>query len=349
MTPNPIFVETIRGQIVENRHRGAIAVVGPSGKSILSIGDIERAVFPRSSIKSIIALPFVESGAADGFGFGQKELAFICSSHSGEAAHRALTEEMLMRVGLSLDALECGPTWPYIEQNPTGPRAYAASGRLPERVCHNCSGKHAGLICTARHNGIDHQGYLSPDHILQKDVRQTLEDVTGARHEAAYRGIDGCSIPNYAIPLKNLALGMARMMTGEGLSDGLNEGISERRKDAAQRLVNACMAEPFYVAGTGRACTAFMEAAQGEIFAKYGADGVYALGLPKLGLGIALKCDDGTPRAAEAMAAGILRHLLPADHKAQTPLSAWTDKPIYSANGEQNGTLNFKPETLLGN
>lgn len=335
---NPILVETSRGALVENIHRGAIAVLDGHGKCLLSLGDVERLVFPRSSIKSIIALPFVESGAADAFGFGQKELAFASSSHSGEEAHRALTQAMLEKSGLDLSALECGPTWPYIEQAPTGPRDYAASGRQPERVCHNCSGKHAGLICTAVHKGEDHQNYLSPEHFLQEDVRKTLEKVTGAPHIEHHRGIDGCSIPNYAIPLQNLALGMARMMTGIS--------FSEKRAKAAERLVTACMAEPFYVGGTGRACTGFMEAAPGEIFAKYGADGVYALGLPKLGLGIAVKCDDGTPRAAEAMAAGIMKHMLPADHIAQQPLSSWTNKPIYSANGEQNGMLNFKSEAL---
>lgn len=335
---NPILVEAMRGAVVENRHRGAIAIVDETGKAIKTIGDVERPVFPRSSIKSIIALPLVESGAADVFGFDAADLAFASSSHSGEPAHLARAAHMLEACGLDASALECGPDWPYGEQWPTGTRQYAASGGQPARICHNCSGKHAGLICTAVHTGTNHRDYVKHDHVIQNNVRLALEAVTGAAHEERYRGTDGCSIPNYAIPLKNIALGMARMVTGKGLA-------ADRAK-AAQTIVTACMNEPFYVAGTGRVCTRLMQAAPGEIFAKYGADGVYAIGLPKLGLGIGLKCEDGSPRAAEAMAAGIIRYLFPADHAAQKALSMISDVALLTANGVPNGSRHFRLENI---
>lgn len=333
---NPILVETLRGAVVENFHRGAIAVIDADGNDVIAIGDIDRPVFPRSSIKSIIALPLVESGAAEAFNFGSKEIALASSSHSGEEAHRMLAHNMLKAAGQSEHALECGPTWPYGEQGTSGPRDYAASGNQPARICHNCSGKHAGMICTANHLGLPHSNYVDPNHLIQQEIKAALEDITGAEHSEAMRGVDGCSVPNYAIPLKNLALGMARMMTGQGIVAG--------RAHAAQKIVSACMADPFYVAGTGRVCTRLMSAAPGEIFAKYGADGVYALGLPKLGLGVGLKVDDGTPRAAEAMAAGILAQLLPNDHHAQPKLEALAAYPIHAASGEINGSVRFKPE-----
>lgn len=335
---NPILAEAMRGSVVENRHRGAIAIVDIAGKMVQAIGDVERPVFPRSSIKSIIALPLVESGAADAYGLGDADLAFASSSHSGEPAHLARAASMLAACGLDASALECGPDWPYGEQGQTGTRQYAASGGQPARICHNCSGKHSGLLCTAVHSGTEHRNYIQHDHPIQNNVRQALEAVTGAAHEERFRGTDGCSIPNYAIPLKNIALGMARMVTGRGLD-------ADRAK-AAQSIVTACMNEPFYVAGTDRICTKLMQSAPGEIFAKYGADGVYAIGLPKLGLGIGLKCEDGSPRAAEVMAAGIIRHILPEDHPAQEALSRLSDVTLLSANGLPNGSRHFRPENF---
>ena len=129
-----------------------------------------------------------------------------------------------------------------------------------------------------------------------------MQAVTGAAHGADDRAIDGCSIPTYAVPLKSFALGFARMATGRG--------FGPERAKAAKRLLSACMAEPFLVAGTGKADVALMQAAPGRIFVKTGAEGVYCAAVPELGLGIALKCDDGAGRAAEVMIAAVLAKLL---------------------------------------
>jgi L-asparaginase II len=166
----------------------------------------------------------------------------------------------------------------------------------------NCSGKHSGFLATCRHCGIDHRGYVGAGHRFQVMVAETMSAVTGVAHGSENSGIDGCSIPTYAVPLSSLALGFARMTTGNGLGP--------RRAAAAKRLIAACMAEPFFVSGTGGACTRLMEAAPGRIFAKIGAEGVYCAALPEHGLGIALKCDDGASRAAEAVVASVMGRLL---------------------------------------
>jgi len=324
---NPVLVEVLRGNHIESAHRGALAVFDAERESVWEVGDTARPVFPRSAVKAIQALPLVESGAAEAYGFSDRELALACASHSGEEAHTELARSMLARAGLGEAALECGTHWP---SNHDSTIALARAGRTPNGLHNNCSGKHAGFICTCVHTGIDPRGYVAAGHRLQELVRDTMEDVTGAPHGAGNRATDGCSIPTYAIPLKNLAIGFAKMATGQGLSPG--------RAKAARRLFAACMTEPFYVAGTGRADTALMEAAPGRIFVKIGAEGVYCAAVPELGLGIALKCDDGAGRAAEAMIAAVLSKLLRSDEALAATLDRHANPPIASRIGLEVGS-----------
>ncbi|WP_292900085.1 asparaginase [Nitratireductor sp.] len=304
---NPVLVEVLRGNVVESRHRGAIAVFDADGGKVMSLGDTDRPVFPRSAVKAIQALPFVESGAADAFGFGNREIALACSSHSGEPEHAALAVAMLERAGLGSDAFECGAHWSS-EQNVLIEQARDLSE--PTAAHNNCSGKHAGFLCTCAHLGHDPRGYVAFGHPAQEAVKAAMEEVTGAAHESDQCGTDGCSIPTYAVPLKALAQGFARMATGTGFAPD--------RAKAAKRIFAACMAEPFYVAGSGRADTRMMEAGKGRIFTKTGAEGVFCAAVPEKGLGIALKCDDGTTRAAEVMVAEVLAQLLDGDALAET-------------------------------
>jgi L-asparaginase II len=331
---DPVLVEVVRGEIVESVHRGAVAVIDATGKAVLDIGDTDRPVFPRSAVKAIQALPLVESGAADAYGFGDKELALACASHGGEPAHAELAASMLGRAGLDESALECGTHWPSHFESTV---ALARSGGAPNDLHNNCSGKHSGFICTCRHLGIDHRGYVAPGHRSQQMVCEAMEAVTGAAHNAENSGIDGCSIPTYAVPLKNLAIGFARMATGEG--------FSALRARAARRLMAACMAEPFYVAGSGRADTRLMQAAPGRIFVKIGAEGVYCAAAPELGLGIALKSADGGERAADVMIAAVLGKLLRQDRELAGKLAGMARPPILNRKGVTVGSL--RPTAVL--
>ena len=277
------------------------------GGIVMALGDVEAPVFPRSAVKAIQALPLVESGAADAYGFGERELALACASHSGEPEHSALAASMLERAGLDESALECGAHWPMRQE---AALELAAGGAKPSALHNNCSGKHSGFVCTCRHLGIDYRGYVGACHRAQEMVRDAMESVTGAAHSVDACGTDGCSIPTYAAPLQSFALGFARMATGAGLG-------TERAK-AAKRIFAACMAEPFFVAGTERLDTRLMGKASARIMIKTGAEGVYCGALPELGLGLAIKCDDGAGRAAEVMVSAVLAKLLEND----APLSA---------------------------
>lgn len=325
---NPVLVEVLRGDLVESVHRGAVVVVDADGTQKLALGDATQPVFPRSAVKAIQALPFVESGAADAYGFGDRELALACASHSGEPAHAELANAMLAKAGLGPDALECGAHWP---SNHAATIALARSGASPSALHNNCSGKHSAFVCTCRHLGIAHLGYVRPEHRFQQMIRETMEAVTGAPHNETNRGTDGCSIPTFAVPLHNLALGFARMATGNGLG-------TERAK-AAQRLMSACMAEPFQVAGTDRADTELMQAAPGRIFVKVGAEGVFCAALPDLGLGIAIKCDDGAGRAAEVMIAAVLGKLLAGDEALPGTLDKAARPVLKNWNGIEVASL----------
>jgi L-asparaginase II len=295
---NPILVEVTRGSRVESWHRGSAAVVDAGGAVVHSLGDIASPVFPRSAIKVMQALPLVESGAADRYAFGDKELSLACASHSGEEGHVALAADMLRRAGLDERALECGCHWP---SDSGVARALARQGRTPGALHNNCSGKHSGFLCTAVAMGEATEGYIGADHPVQARARAAMEDLTGTSFGEDLCATDGCSIPTYAAPLQAFAQGFAKLVSGTG--------VSPERAAAGQRLIAACIAEPWYMAGTGRACVSLIEAGAGRVFVKTGAEGVFCGAVPELGLGFALKIDDGAGRAAEISAAATLAQI----------------------------------------
>jgi L-asparaginase II len=325
---NPVLVEVTRGPEVESRHRGAVAVVDAEGATVLALGDVECRTYPRSAVKALQALPLVESGIADQFKLTDAEVALACASHAGERAHVETAAVMLAEAGRNAACLECGAHWPLSEM---AARALAGQGERPTALHNNCSGKHAGFVCACRHMGLDHRGYVKIGHDYQRLIAETMTEVTGARHDPDNAGIDGCSIPTYAIPLSNLAQGFARLATGQGLGPA--------RAEAARRLFAACMAEPFYVAGTARADTNMMKAAKGRVFVKVGAEGVYCGAVPELGLGFALKIDDGAGRAAEAAVAGLLARLLKDDAELSATFTGMSSVTMKNWNGIEVGQV----------
>jgi L-asparaginase II len=296
---NPFLVEVARGALVESRHRGSVSVVDADGAAVLSLGDVDRRVFPRSAVKALQAMPLVESGIAEAYALTDEEIALACASHSGEPEHVAAAQSMLAKAGLDEGCLECGVHWPMGE---AANRALAAKGQGPSALHNNCSGKHAGFICLACGMNEDPTGYVAAEHPVQRRVREALEDLTGACHTQEKGGIDGCSIPTYAIPLPSLAFGFARF--------GAGAGLSRESRAAAERIRRAVARHPFMVAGTGRFDTRLMEILRERAFVKTGAEGVYCAALPELGFGIALKAEDGNGRAAEAMMAALVLRFL---------------------------------------
>lgn len=301
---NPVLVEITRGELVESWHRGAIAICDAQGNVLFALGDIERPLFPRSSVKPIQALPLVESGAADAFGLGAEEIALACASHSGEPMHTERVAAWLKRLGLGERDLACGPHPPRYE--PVW-EDMIRRGEKPTRLHDNCSGKHAGFLTVARHWNIATAGYERHDHPVQQAVAKALGELSGIGAELPW-GIDGCTAPSFALPLSTFARALAKFAAPRDLAP--------ERARAMARIVDAMIAHPELVAGTGRVCTLLMRAGRGRIAAKTGAEGFYAAIAPGHGLGIALKIDDGASRAAETVMGFLLDRLGLVDREA---------------------------------
>jgi L-asparaginase II len=332
---NPIAVEATRGARVESRHRGAGAVFDADGASVLTFGDVETPIFPRSAVKALQALPLIESGAADTLKLSEAEIALVCASHSGEAVHVETARAMLAKAGLDESALACGVHWPLGE---AAARALARSGAKPTALHNNCSGKHAGFLCLACASGWATKGYEAAGSPVQREVRGAIAAMTGAALGEEVCATDGCSIPTYAVPLRALALGFARLGTGSGLAP-------ERAK-AAARLRAAVAANPLMVAGEGKFDTEVMRLFGARVFVKTGAEGVYCAALPELGLGLAVKADDGATRAARIMIAALIDRFLPMDETERARFAPFVALPLRNWNGIAVGAL--RPVGALG-
>jgi L-asparaginase II len=332
---NPVLVEAYRGDTVESAHRGAVAVCNADGGCVLALGDIRRPVFPRSAVKLLQALPLLASGAADALGLGDEELAVACASHNGEPAHVATVTGMLAKAGVDAGALECGAHWPYRE---AFQREMAARGETPSALHNNCSGKHAGFLCLACHMAGSRSprafasGYVRADHPVMREVSQALQDSTGWDLAKAPQGIDGCSIPTFAIPLQHLATAFARVGSGTGLSADLAR--------AARRLRQAVARAPFMVGGTDRFDTRVMQQLGERVCCKVGAEGVYCAAFPQRGLGVALKIDDGNnARAAEVVMAALIEAYVAMDAAESRLMHALSHVRLCNWNGIEVGSL----------
>ena len=329
---NPVLVEVTRGEGVESYHRGAIAIVNAAGDIVQSWGEIAAPVLPRSAIKSMLALAIIETGAADHFNVSDAELAIACASHSAEPEQLDLIEKWLARLSLSGADLECG-----------------AMGSIEEvvnadlirnqveltRVHNNCSGKHTGFLTTACHMDEPTNGYIKADHPAQKRLVVILEEMGDIDLSAAPRGCDGCGIPIIAMPLDAMARGFAKMASPDKLSS--------ERAAAARRITKAIRENPYMVAGHRRFDSLVIEATssgpKGAALVKTGAEGVYAAILPGLGLGVALKIDDGARRASEVAMAAVLGNLGVLNEDAKVDLENLIQPTVLNAAGDPVGVI----------
>ena len=314
--------------MVESRHRASIAVVDPEGGVVLSSGAFERVVYGRSAIKPLQAIPLIESGAAEAYNLSPAEISIACASHDGEARHVETVLAWLPRIGCDVSDLECGAHLPYHEASMID---LLRSGGEPTAAHNNCSGKHTGFLTLAKHLGVDTKGYIKYEHPVQQRILGVLESMCGLDLSNAPRGIDGCGIPVIGIPLGNIALGMARM------ADPSSQ--PEPRQAACKTILGAMAAEPFMVAGSTRFCTRIMEATGGRALVKTGAEGVYCGAIPELGLGFALKIDDGATRAAEVVTSQILHRLGILDEALAKTFADLIEPPLFNRVGKTIGQV----------
>jgi L-asparaginase II len=324
----PCLVEATRGEMVESRYRGAVAIIDSAGKIRHAIGAIDRPVFARSAIKPLQALPLVESGAADRYGLGDAELSLACASHQGQPIHIEMVTRWLDRIGLGPDDLECGA---HLPTDVPSSQALIRAGDAPTALHNNCSGKHTGFLCTAQCLGEPIRGYIEAEHPVQRRIAKVLEDMTGLDLSRAPRGRDGCGIPVIGIPLRGMAYAFARMADPHGLPDG--------RREAATRLLDAMAAEPVMIDGTAGLANAVMSVAGATVRLKPGAEGVFCAALPGLGLGVALKIEDGTQRAAQLAMMVVLDRLGCFDESQRMALHPYLAPRIRNVAGVDVGTV----------
>lgn len=302
----PLY-ELTRGEIVESLHYGALAVCDAQGELIAWHGDPETITYLRSSAKPFQALPFIEEGGKEYFDLTLKEIALMCASHSGTDEHVETAHSIQSKTGLSEIDLACG-CHP-ITHAPTI-KAMHQRGEAPTPNRHNCSGKHSGMLAYARMRGLPTREYIDPLHPIQQRILAVFAEMCALEIEEVEVGIDGCSAPNFAVPLRNAARGFARLCQPEGLP--------EKRRDACLTITQAMLAHPEMVGGPDSFDTALMKVARGKLICKGGAEGYQAagilpgaLGTGSPALGIAIKIADGDlkGRARPAVTLEVLRQL----------------------------------------
>ncbi len=312
-----ILAKVVRGATVESIHRGHLVIVDGDGQTIAALGDPDFVTFYRSSAKPFQAFPFLESGAAERFGFLESEIALACGSHSGEDYHVAAAAKMLERIGLSETDLRCGTHLPFDEKRA---EEMIRSGQTPTQLHNNCSGKHIAMLAFAKHTGADLNDYEDLENPVQQEIFRVVSRFTDVAVEDIRIGIDGCAAPNFALPISAMAKSFARLVFPPKTFDA-------DTREACRRIVSAMISYPQMIGGTGRLDTMLMTAAHGKLISKIGADGVYVAGvLPcerwKRGLGIAFKIEDGDDKRARAVVAvELLRRLEILDRETLTDIS----------------------------
>ena len=309
-----LLVEVRRGGIVESVHRGPVAIVDGTGRMIASLGDPEMRTFLRSAAKPFQAMPLLVTGATEAFAFDDQEVAICCASHHGQPRHTETVAAILRRIGQPSTCLLCGTHLPFDEAEA---QVLQRSGGKPSVLQHNCSGKHAGFLAAQVHLGLKPENYLDPDGPLQRQVLEVARKFSGCdRIDGA---IDGCSAPNFALPVS----GMARMFASLASS----KPTDDPDLDAARfRIARAMTTHPDMVSAPGELDTELMRAMAGQIVCKIGAEGVWCAGVRATdrwpeGLGIAFKFEDGSARARAHVALELIRQLGLIDPKSVPSLA----------------------------
>ncbi|GAB4477489.1 MAG: asparaginase [Anaerolineales bacterium] len=312
----------LSNEITESVHFGAVAVVDAQGKLIASYGDPYLVTYLRSTAKPFQALPLIESEAAKQYALRDDEIAIICSSHSGCDEHVAVVQKLQEKCGIQESDLLCGVHYPLHEETA---RILRQRDEKPTPNRHNCSGKHSGMIAYARFLNLPYDDYINPQHPIQQTILATFAEMCALPQEQVQIGTDGCSAPNFAVPLAHAARAYAR------LCDPIGGGVSpSQRVEACQRITRAMMAYPHLVGGPGRFDTRLMEVGGGVILSKMGAEGYQgigimpgALGKDSPGIGIAVKIADGDSRGkvCAAVSLEVLRQLGAIDAETQIALN----------------------------
>jgi L-asparaginase II len=323
-------VLVFRGDYLESTHEIHIAVVNAEGELLYSYGNPDRFTFPRSSMKPFQAVQLIETGAAEAFNYSAADISLSCASHSGESFHRHTVLEILNRAGLEEDHLQCGT---HIPRDMESYKQLIREGKDLTPVFSNCSGKHSGMLASAVYMNEDVQTYREISHPLQQRILEVIEDVCSFPKEDIQLSVDGCGVPVHQLPLRNVALGFARLAKPEIFSEG-------KRAQALKTICQSMIQHPEMVGGTDRFDTDLMREFNGRIVAKAGAEAVQCLADLETGIGIAIKVEDGSARATSVVAMEVLKQLGIGNEKIYSKLESYVNAPVLNARNDQIGVVN---------
>ena len=321
------LIEHTRGNLAEVIHAGAIAVIDASGKVIASAGDADALTFTRSTLKPFQALPFLIGGGPKQFGFTPPQVALLCASHNGEDMHVKQVDDMLRKIGHTHQSLQCGCHVPLSFSYGSLP---VPAGLQYDERHNNCSGKHTGFVAHCVQHGLPLENHLDMAHPLQAAIRTQVARVARCAEAELVCGTDGCSAPNYALPLAKLAFSFARLGSGDQDTE-FGEHF--------QLLRNAMVAHPEMVSGTGRNDLDFMRAGRGDWLTKIGADGVQTIASKSRKQAIAIKVISGHMPALYAAAVVALEQLGWLDDAQREILKPWGEQTLRNARGNPVGQI----------
>ena len=314
---HPVHVEVTRGPIVENRHQVIYAVADTRGIIVDYHGNMDYVVTPRSSIKWLQAVPFVESGAVEKWGLDDMHIALACASHRAQDHHLKALNQWMEKIGVTEKDLECGPALP-----------------TNSALSHNCSGKHLGFISTAKAKGIEIAKYTDYSHPIQEIQKKWMSQIFGMDFSKLPHGGDGCGIPTFAVPLKNLAMAINVFVQ--------NGTFLEYRK-SLNRILSSLQKHPEYVSGQNDMMTRVAQVSEGKYLIKSGADGVYTGLLLDRGFSFAVKCIDGSAKAAELVVLSIIKKLGSLSTAQIEKLKSDFEPNVLDSRSQKVGILRIEP------
>ncbi len=328
MVTHELDVIVTRGDAVESSHRVHAAVVDSRDRFIGGARDPEFVCFWRSCAKPFQAMPLVESGGFDAYGWGDEELALTCASHGGEPEHIAIVEAMLATLGLEEGDLACGPQEPL---SPRGAKILRDCGARIKRTHNNCSGKHTGMLALAKCKGWSIAGYERESHPVQQAMLNQVALWTGTLPAQIEIAIDGCGASVFGLSLERMARAYARF-----------GAAVQRGEEIPSRIAHAIGANPFLVGGTDRIDSIIIEETEGRVITKIGAEGVHSAVVLESGIGLALKVEDGNSRAQAPALVRLLQELDALPYPLPPRLEEILSRPVRNTRGEIVGETKMK-------
>lgn len=325
-------VEVTRGDVIESTHRVHAAVIGADEVLVGAARDAQLVTMWRSCAKFFQVMPFLSSGGFDQLKWGHEELALACASHGGEPEHVAIAARMLASLGLEEGDLACGPHEPLSSR---GAKLWRESGQPLTRLHNNCSGKHAAMLARAKSAGWATRGYEQPDHPVQRSCLGEVSAWSGVPLDDMPVAVDGCGVAVMALALDRMALAYARFARAV-----------QAGEEVPARIAAALRSHPHLMGGTDRFDTVLIQETNGAVISKVGAEGVHSVAVPALGIGLAIKVEDGALRAQHIAVLGALQQLgvLPAQLPAR--LEDFAHRPVKNTRSEQVGEIRASAATI---